>query len=88
MPRKRTNYSPEFKQQMIKLIESRKLCYEVLYEDDINPSTLNHWIKEYRNPSDTNNPEIELTAEQKKIAELEAKNKHLMMEVDILKQEI
>ncbi len=86
MPRKRTNYSPEFKQQMIRLIESGKPRKEVLSEYDLNPSTLDRWIKEYRSPSDKNNPEIELTAEQKKIAELEVQNKQLMMEVDILKQ--
>lgn len=64
MPRKRTIYSPKFKQQMIKLIESGKPRNEVLYEYYINPSTLDRRIKESINSSDTNNPEIELTAEQ------------------------
>lgn len=86
MPRKRTSYSPEFKQQMIRLIESGKPRKEVLLEYDLNPSTFDRWVKEYRNPSDINKPEIELSAEQKKIAELEAQNKQLKMEVDILKQ--
>ena len=86
MPRKRTTYSPEFKQQMIRFIESGKPRKDVIYEYELNPSTLDRWIKEYRNPTSVKTPEIQLTDEQKRIAELEVQNKQLKMEVDILKQ--
>ena len=86
MPKKRTTYSPEFKQQIIRLVESGKPRKDVLYEYTLNPSTFDRWIKEYRNPTNVSKPEIELSNDQKRIAELEVQNKQLMMEVDILKQ--
>ncbi len=86
MTRKRNSYTNEFKAQMISLIESGKPRKEVLSEYNLNSSTLDRWIAEYRNPSVKNNPEIKLSVEQQEIARLKKELHQTQMERDILKQ--
>ncbi len=86
MTRKRITYSKEFKAQMISLIEGGKPRVEVINEYDINPSTLDRWIAEYKNPTNPKDPELRLTEEQKEIAELKRELHQTQMERDILKQ--
>ncbi len=86
MTRKRNTYTKEFKQQIISLIQGGKPRKEVLEEYNLGTSTLDRWIREYRNPSNASNPEIKLTKEQIEIAKLKKELAQMQMERDILKQ--
>ena len=86
MSRKRKNFSKEFKSQMISLIEGGKPRKEILKEYDLNPSTLDRWVREYKKPTNTINPEVQLSKEQQEIAQLKNELLQLQMERDILKQ--
>ncbi len=86
MTRTRNTYSKEFKAQMISLIEGGKPRIEVINEYELRPSTLDRWIYEYKSPSNPNNPELNLSPEQREIAELKRELHQTQMERDILKQ--
>lgn len=81
----RTTYSKEFKDKMIQLHESGMSRKDILIEYNIKPQTFDRWLKAYRRPSNTEKPEISLTDEQKRIAELERELRSVKIERDILK---
>ncbi len=81
----RTNYSKEFKLKMDQLRESETKRKDIISEYDLKSQTFDRWLKEYRNPTDENNPGIKLRDEQKRIAELERQLRSVERERDILK---
>ncbi len=81
----RKTYSKEFKLKMVQLKESGMKRKDILSEYDLRPQTFDRWIKEYRSPTNKNNPEIKLSDEQKRIAELERQLRSVERERDILK---
>lgn len=58
MPRIRNEYSEDFILQMIRLRESGKPRKEIIHEYNINPSTFDHWVKEFREPRNKSDPDI------------------------------
>lgn len=81
----RTAYSKEFKLKMVQLRESGMKRKDIISQYDLKPQTFDRWLKEYRNPTNKTNPEIELSDEQKRIAELERQLRSVKRERDILK---
>lgn len=82
----RKTYTKEFKQKIIQLNESGMSRKQILHDYDLKPQTFDRWLKEYRRPSNKSNPEIALSDEQIRIAELERKLYETERERDILKQ--
>ncbi len=81
----RKTYSKDFKLKMVQLKESGMSRKEIIQEYDLKPQTFDRWLAEYRRPSNSANPEITLTDEQKKLAELERQLRSVERERDILK---
>ena len=47
--RERRTYTPEFKEQMVKLYESGKSKSDIMAEYDLTPTAFNTWIKKKPN---------------------------------------
>lgn len=67
----RKTYTKEFKQNIIQLNESGLSRKPIWHDYDLKPQTFDRWLKEYRRLSNKSNPEIALSDEQIRIAELE-----------------
>lgn len=83
--RERRTYTPEFKEQMVKLYESGKHKNDIIAEYDLTPTAFNTWIKRSQTTgsfkeSDNRSPE------ENEIIKLRKENQQLKMENDILKQ--
>lgn len=83
--RKRTHYTPEFKQQIIEWYRSGKTRRQLVIDYDLTPSALDRWIKQ-ANTTGSFKERDNLTNEQKELIALRKQNQQLKMEVDILKQ--
>ena len=75
MARKSTNYTDEFKKQIVALKQNGKSTADISREYDIAKSTINKWVKDYNNSGSFN-----------ELIRLRKENKQLLMENDILKQ--
>ncbi len=82
---KRNTYSKEFKLKMVQLKESGMSRKDILRDYNLKAQTFDRWLKEYRRPTNSDNPEIQLSDEQKRIAELERQLRSVERERDILK---
>ncbi|MDD5794161.1 MAG: transposase [Clostridiales bacterium] len=51
MARKSTNYTDEFKKQIVALKQNGKSTADISREYDIAKSTINKWVKDYNNSS-------------------------------------
>ena len=89
MTKVRKTYTPEFKLEMIKLIEEQgQKIGAVATQYEIGESSLKAWLKRYRaeqqgNPISKGNA---LTAEQREIQRLKREVAQLKLERDILKK--
>lgn len=85
----RNSYTHEFKLEAIKLVleQGRKVA-EVTASLNIGKSTLEKWIKQYKDELKGISPSSgkALTEEQRRIQELERENRQLKIERDILKK--
>lgn len=84
----RKKYSREFKLDAISLVLKQGYKRtEAARSLDININMLGRWIKQYQDDDgQTFRGNVKLTAEQKEIRRLTAKNRRLKMEKDILKK--
>jgi transposase len=86
MSRKRSSFTPEFKDEMVKLCleqRSRKSLTEVARENSVGAETLRNWVKAYEkaHPQD----EEPLTvSERARLRELERENRELKLEREFL----
>lgn len=83
--RAKRTYTDEFKKQIVNLYNNGKKSSEIIKEYDLTPSTFHKWVKYYNN-SGSFKEEDNRTEEEKRLIELEKRNRQLEMEVDILKQ--
>ena len=80
MSRKRSNFSPEFKDEMVKLYleqRSRKSLAEVARENGVGSETLRNWVKAYEK-------EPLSVSERARLRELERENRELKLEREFL----
>lgn len=86
--RKRRKYSAEFKQDAVNLVaEQGYKVPEAARNLGINEGVLRRWIRKAADAEDQGlSSASELTKEQARIRELEAENKRLKMEREILKK--
>ncbi len=87
MSLKRRQFSREFKQQIVREVESGKSVAEVARENEINPLTISRWRKEQREYSGKAFSGHGVTYKyEARIAELERKIGQMAMENDLLKK--
>lgn len=91
MEKSRRTFSKEFKQKAVELAGVRGSVPEIARELDIRPDLINRWRREMdKNPSlaFSGNGNVQLTAEQRELAEVRKELKDVRMERDILKKAV
>ena len=83
--RERRTYTPEFKEQMVKLYESGKSKNDIMAEYDLTPTALNTWIKRSQTTGSFKEKDNR-SPEENELIKLRKENQQLKMENDILKQ--
>ncbi|ALP35097.1 transposase [Paenibacillus sp. IHB B 3084] len=83
--KERRTFSAEFKAQMVQLYQSGKPRKDIIQEYDLNPSSLDKWVKQ-SSTSGSFKEKDNRTPEELELIELRKQNKQLLMENDILKQ--
>ena len=83
--RERRTYTPEFKEQMVKLYESGKSKNDIITEYDLTSTAFNTWIKRSQTTGSFSEKDNR-TPEEIKLIQLRKDNQRLLMENDILKQ--
>jgi len=88
MKRQRRKHSSEFKREAVALVtEHGYSCADAGRSLNINANLISRWKQEFENNSaDTFPGQGKRTAEQQRIHELEAENRRLRMEKEILKK--
>ncbi|NME83419.1 IS3 family transposase [Clostridium sp. SM-530-WT-3G] len=84
MARKSTNYTDDFKKQIVALKQNGKSTADISKEYDIAKSTINKWVKDYSN-SGSFKAKDNRTDEENELLRLRKENKQLLMENDIFK---
>jgi transposase len=86
MPERRRKFSPEFKDEAVKMvIETSRPIAEVARELDVNEGTLGNWCKLYREAHAGEEPALNIT-ERAKLRELEKENRELRLQNEFLKK--
>jgi transposase len=88
MKRKRRSFDSGFKLQVVRMIKDQGLGVSQVCEDmNLGETAVRRWLKQFEadqaGQSGIGKP---LTAEQQRIRQLEAENRQLRMDVDILKK--
>lgn len=84
-PKHPRHFTEEFERQMVELYNGGKPPREIMAEYDLGRSTPRRWINAI-NATGSRRAADNRTPEQERIIELERENRHLKMEVDVLKQ--
>lgn len=86
MSRNRRNFSPEFKDEAVKLvIETSRPIAQVARELGIHEGTLGNWVNAYRREHAGDEPPLTVS-ERARLRELEREARELRMENEFLKK--
>lgn len=86
MPRPKKSFSPEFKDEAVKMvIETSRPIARVAKDLGINEGTLGNWVAAYRRDHAGEEPPPTLT-ERARLRELERENRELKMELEFMKK--
>lgn len=86
MPRKYQKYTPEFRDEVAKLIvEGERTIAEVAREYGIGETTIGNWVKKYRDEHAGDDPPLEMS-ERARLKELERRVREQDMELAFLKK--
>lgn len=88
MTKKRRNFDPSFKLEVVKMIKEQALSVQhVCQSMNIGPTAIRRWLEQY-DAEVSGQPGIgkPLTPEQQRIRQLEQENRQLRGDVDILKK--
>lgn len=83
--RNRRIFSSAFKKQLVQLYEAGKPRTEIIREYELNPSTFDRWVSQFRN-SGSFEEKDNRSPEEEELLKLRKENQKLAMENDILKQ--
>jgi transposase len=83
--RERRDYSEEFKNQLVQLLNAGKPRAEILREYDLSASAFDRWVKRINATGSSKESDNRTLAEQELI-KLRKENRRLKMENDVLKQ--
>jgi transposase len=84
--RKRSSFTPEFKDEMVKLYldqRSRKTLTEVARENSVGAETLRNWVKAYEKAHPVEEEPLSVS-ERARLRELERENCELKLEREFL----
>jgi transposase len=84
--RKRSSFTPEFKDEMVKLYldqRSRKSLAEVARENSLGVETLRNWVKAYEKAHPVEEEPLSVS-ERARLRELERENRELKLEREFL----
>jgi transposase-like protein len=86
LSRNRRNFSPEFKEEAVKLvIETSRPVAQVAKELGVHEATLGNWVNAYRREHATDEPPLSVS-ERARLRELEREARELRMENEFLKK--
>jgi len=83
MPRTRSPYPPEFRQQILELVNAGRTPQELAREFEPTAETIRNWIKQSKIDADQR-PEGLTTDEKQELIRLRRENKQLRLEREIL----
>ena len=84
MSRNRRNFSPEFKDEAVRMvIESSRAVADVAREIGLNEGTLGNWVNKYRAEHVNDEPPLTIS-ERARLRELERENRELRMKTEFL----
>ncbi len=83
--RQRRTFTPEFKEQMVKLYESGKPKNDIMKEYDLTTTAFNSWIKRGQTTGSFSEKDNR-SPEENELIKVKKENQQLRMENDILKQ--
>jgi transposase len=83
--RQRRTFTPEFKEQMVKLYESGKPKNDIIKEYDLTTTAFNSWIKRGQTTGSFSEKDNR-SPEENELIKVKKENQQLRMENDILKQ--
>lgn len=83
--RERREYSEEFKNQLVQLLNAGKPRAEILREYELSASAFDRWVKRINATGSTKESDNRTPADQELI-KLRKENQRLKMENDVLKQ--
>jgi transposase len=84
--RKRSSFTSEFKDEMVKLYleqRSRKSLTEVARENSVGPETFRNWVKAYERAHPVEEEPLTVS-ERARLRELERENRELKLEKEFL----
>lgn len=85
--KERRTFTPEFKEQMVKLYESGKPKNDIMKEYDVTPTAFNGWIKRSQTTGSFSEKDNR-SPQENKLIKVKKENQQLRMENDILKLSI
>ncbi len=88
MARKRRNFDPSFKLEVVKMVREQGLSVQHVSESmSIGPTAIRRWVEQF-DAEQAGQPGIgkPLTPEQQRIRQLEQENRQLRGDVEILKK--
>lgn len=84
MPERRRKFSPEFKDEAVKMvIEGSRAVAEVAREIHVNEGTLGNWVNKYRVAHADEEPPLSIS-DRARLRELERENRELRMKTEFL----
>lgn len=84
MPERRRKFTPEFKDEAVKLvIDTSRPIAEVAREIGVNEGTLGNWVNRYRVDHADEEPPLTIS-ERARLRELERENRELRMKSEFL----
>jgi transposase len=86
MPERRRKFSPEFRDEAVKMVvESRRPIAQVARELGINPGTLGNWVATYWKAHPVADEPLAVS-ERARLRELERENQELRLQAEFLKK--
>lgn len=84
MPERRRKFSPEFKDEAVKMVtEGSRPIAEVAREIQVNEGTLGNWVNKYRTDHPVDEQPLTIS-ERTRLRELERENRELKMKSEFL----
>ena len=84
MPERRRKFTPEFKDEAVKLVvESSRPIAAIAREIGVNEGTLGNWVHKYRAEHAAEEPPLSIS-ERARLRELERENRELRMRAEFL----
>jgi transposase-like protein len=86
LPKKHQKFTPEFREEVAKLVvDGQRSISSVAREYGLSDTTVGNWVRKYRAEHAEDEPPLELS-ERARLRELERENREMAMELAFLKK--